>query len=193
MEKTLKRYNIEIIKEHNQLFVECKLLENLLELSNIHVSINAFSPDEKCSLKRKDISGRFQQMIYLTEKGFLKLICSSRKPKAVLIANELNLNVTHKYVVPETTFIMNIKQAFEGENMITQYQVDKYNIDLYFPKYKLAIEFDEFKHKFTQKQDKLRQDYIISKLNCRFERIKEGENIFISINRIFKIIINKSL
>lgn len=72
--------------------------------------------------------------------------------------------------------------------MITQYQVDKYNIDLYFPKYKLAIEFDEFRHNFTQKEDKLRQDYIISKLNCRFERIKEDENIFVSINKIFTII-----
>lgn len=72
--------------------------------------------------------------------------------------------------------------------MITQFPIDKYNIDLYFPKYKLAIEFDELKHKFTQKEDKLRQEYIILKLNCRFERIKENEDIFISINKIFKII-----
>jgi len=76
--------------------------------------------------------------------------------------------------------------------MITQYPVDKYKIDLYFPKYKLAIEFDELKHKFTQNEDKSRQEYIISKLNCRFERIKEDENIFVSINRIFKIIQSQS-
>jgi len=125
-----------------------------------------------------------------TEKGFLKLICSSRKPTAVLIANELGLNVIHKYVVPETLFIINIKKAFQGEDMITQFSVDKYNIDLYFSKYKLAIEFDELKHKYTQTEDKKRQEYIISKLNCKFERIKEDEDIFVSINKIYKIIKN---
>lgn len=188
MESILKRFNIEIIKENNQIYVECRLIGNLLELSNIRSSTNSFSSNEKCLLNRKDKQGSFQLTMCFTEKGFLKLICSSRKPTAVLIANELGLNVTHKYVVPETSFIINIKKAFQGEDMITQYPIDKYNIDLYFPKYKLAIEFDELKHKFTQKQDKLRQEYIISKLNCRFERIKENEDIFISINKIFKII-----
>lgn len=193
MENILKQYNIEIIKENNQIFVECRLLANLLELRNIRVSINSFSSEEKCLFNRKDSQGNIQKTMCLTEKGFFKLICSSRKPMAVLIANELGLTISHKYVVPETSFIINIKQAFNGENMITQYSVGKYKIDLYFPKYKLAVEFDELKHKFTQKEDKLRQEYIISKLNCRFERIKEDENIFISINRIFKIITEQQL
>jgi very-short-patch-repair endonuclease len=191
MENILKQYNIEIIKENNQIFVECRLLGNLLELRNIRVSINSFSSEEKCLFNRKDSQGNIRKTMCLSENGFKKLICSSRKPKAVLIAKQLGLNISHKYVVPETSFIINIKQAFLGENIITQYQVDKYNIDLYFPKYKLAIEFDEFKHKFTQKEDKIRQDYIISKLNCIFERIKEDDNIFVSINKIFTIIKNK--
>ena len=37
--------------------------------------------------------------------------------------------------------------AFEGENMQTQYSVLGYKIDLYFNDYKLAIEFDEKSHK----------------------------------------------
>ena len=188
MECILKQYNIDVIKKNNQLLVECRLIEILLELSNIRVSTNSFSSDEKCLLNRKDNQGYSRLTMCLTEKGFKKLICSSRKPKAVLLAKELGINVTHKYIVPETSFIINIKKAFDDEDMITQFSVDKYKIDLYFPKYKLAIEFDELKHKYTQKKDKLRQEYIISKLNCRFERIKEDENIFISINRIFNIL-----
>jgi len=188
METVLKRYNIQIIKENNQLLVECRLIGNLLELSNIRVSINSFSSDEKCLLSRKDSNNYLRQTMCFTEKGFKKLICSSRKPTAVLIANELGLNISHKYVVPEISFIINIKKALQGEDMITQFSIDKYNIDLYFPKYKLAVEFDEFKHKYTEKEDKLRQEYIISKLNCKFERIKENEDIFVSINRIFVII-----
>lgn len=188
MEIIIKRYNIDIIKENNQIYVEARLIGKLLEMVNINVSISSFSTEEKCLLYRKDKQGHIQKTSCLTEKGFKKIICSSRKPMAVLIANELGLNVTHKYVVPETSFIISIKKAFDGEDMITQYAIDQYNIDLYFPKYKLAIEFDELKHNYKQKQDKLRQEYIISKLNCRFERIKEDDDIFIGINKIFTII-----
>ena len=37
--------------------------------------------------------------------------------------------------------------AFEGENMQTQYSVLGYRIDLYFHDYRLAIEIDEKGHK----------------------------------------------
>ena len=37
--------------------------------------------------------------------------------------------------------------AFEGENMKTQYSVLEYRIDLYFHDYKLALEVDEKGHK----------------------------------------------
>ena len=37
--------------------------------------------------------------------------------------------------------------AFEGENMQTQYSILGYRIDLYFHDYKLAIEVEETGHK----------------------------------------------
>ena len=46
----------------------------------------------------------------------------------------------------EQTVINSIKDPFEGENMQTQYTVLGYRIDLYFHKYKLAIEVDELAH-----------------------------------------------
>ena len=46
----------------------------------------------------------------------------------------------------EQTVINSIKDAFEGENMQTQYTVLNYRIDLYFHKYKLATEVDELGH-----------------------------------------------
>ena len=39
-----------------------------------------------------------------------------------------------------------IKDAFAGEDMQTQYSVLSYKIDLYFHKYKLAIEVDQLGH-----------------------------------------------
>ena len=46
----------------------------------------------------------------------------------------------------EQTVINLVKDAFEGENMQTQYTVLNYRIDLYFHEYKLAIEVDELGH-----------------------------------------------
>ena len=46
----------------------------------------------------------------------------------------------------EQTVINSIKDAFEGENMQTQYSVLSYRTDLYFHKYKFAIEIDELGH-----------------------------------------------
>ena len=44
------------------------------------------------------------------------------------------------------TVISIIKDAFEGENMQTQYTVLGYRIDLYFHEYKLAIEVGDLGH-----------------------------------------------
>ena len=46
----------------------------------------------------------------------------------------------------EQTVINSIKDAFEGENIQTQYSGLGYRIDRYFHKYKLAIEVDELGH-----------------------------------------------
>ena len=46
----------------------------------------------------------------------------------------------------EKTVISAIKDAFEGENMQTQYSVLSYRIDFYFQEYKLAVEVDELGH-----------------------------------------------
>ena len=46
----------------------------------------------------------------------------------------------------EQIVINSIKDAFEEEDMQTQYTVIGYRIDLYFHKYKLAIEVDELGH-----------------------------------------------
>ena len=56
-----------------------------------------------------------------------------------------NLGFTLHDVVntKEQSVIKSIKSVFEGEHMQTQYSVLSYRIDLYFHKYKLAIEVDE--------------------------------------------------
>ena len=45
--------------------------------------------------------------------------------------------------IKEQTVINSINDVFEGGNVQSQYTVLNYRIDLYFHKYKLAIEIDE--------------------------------------------------
>ena len=90
----------------------------------------------------------------------------------------------------EQTVINSIKDAFEGENMQTQYTVLNYRIDLYFHKYKLAIEVDELGHADRNLSNEIeRQKALEKELDCVFIRINPDEenfNIFKEINKIHR-------
>ena len=91
----------------------------------------------------------------------------------------------------EATTISDIMRTFRGKNMVVQYFVDGYFIDLYFPKYKLAIECDERRHTFghNAENDRIRQSRIQSSLGfvCAFVRYApyaKDFSIFDVINEI---------
>ena len=71
----------------------------------------------------------------------------------------------------------------------TQYSVLGYRIDLYFHKYKLAIEVDELGHTNRNINNEIeRQKALEKELNCIFSRInpaKKDFNIFKEINKIY--------
>ena len=67
----------------------------------------------------------------------------------------------------EQTVLESIKDAFEGEDMQTQYSVLGYRIDLYFHKHKLAIEVDELWHADRNLSNEIeRQKSLEKKLDC---------------------------
>ena len=75
--------------------------------------------------------------------------------------------------------------AFEGQMMYTQHSVDQHKIDPYFPKYKLAIECDEFGHLDRDIEYEVkRQKYIENKLGCQFIRYNPDAKDF----NAFKVI-----
>ena len=86
--------------------------------------------------------------------------------------------------------LQSIKDAFEGENMQTQYSVLGYKIDLYFHEYKLAIEVDELGHNDGNIDYEIqRQKAIEKELGCVFFRSnlnQEKFNIFKAINEIYR-------
>ena len=90
----------------------------------------------------------------------------------------------------EQTVLKSIKDAFEGEDMQTQYSVLGYRIDLYFHKYKLAIEVDELGHADRNLSNEIeRQKALEKELDCVFIRINPDEenfNIFKEINKMHR-------
>ena len=128
---------------------------------------------------------------FVDQETAMMIITRSNKPKAAEILEKMGSNIyQHKYVRKETTTMSHIQDAFKGEEMIDQYGVDGYRIDLYFPAYKLAIECDEFNHNDRDVEYEVRrQNHIENKLGCHFIRYNPDAgdfNIFRVINRIYQ-------
>ena len=101
-----------------------------------------------------------------------------------------NLGFTQHDVIntKEQTVIDSIKDAFEGENMQTQHTVLGYRIDLYFHKYKLAIEVEELDdNDRSDDHETQRQRALERELNCVFLRINPDAADFKICKAISKI------
>ena len=89
----------------------------------------------------------FKQITYVTYTGLLKILTKSRKRCTQEFANAIGVDVKSiAFACIEASSIEHIFTTFKGEEMIEQYRISNYIIDLYFPKYKLAIECDEKGH-----------------------------------------------
>ena len=96
----------------------------------------------------------------------------------------------------------NLKDAFEGENMQTQYSVLGYRIDLYFHEYKLAIKVDELGHNDRNINDEIESqralerafDWLFIRINpdaTDFDICKEINEINRHINQSNKVKLKK--
>ena len=63
----------------------------------------------------------------------------------------------------EQSVLKSIMDAFEEENMQTQYSVLEYKIDVYFHDYKLAIEVDEKGHKVRSIDHEIKRPKALAK------------------------------
>jgi len=125
----------------------------------------------------------------INEDCIKQIICRSLKPAAVAYATLIGIDVhSHLFECKESQTISKIMKAFIHEDMITQRPCGKYRIDLYIPKYKLAIECDEDGHKNRdQNYEYERQQLIQNELNCKFIRFNPDSNDFCIFNVIGEI------
>jgi very-short-patch-repair endonuclease len=95
--------------------------------------------------------------------------------------------------VPVKTYVEveihnNVMKALSHEDIILQYDVGVYRVDMYFPKYRIAVECDENGHPYYDGEtEKSRQEYITQKLGCtwiRYNPYDENFDVFRLINTI---------
>ena len=88
----------------------------------------------------------------------------------------------------EQNTLSQVMQVFRGEEMIHRFGAGKYRINLYFPKYKLAVEHDEFDHCNRDIGYQVEQQKHIEKpLNCIFVRFKHDAKDFYILDVVNKV------
>lgn len=136
--------------------------------------------------KNPEFINDFVLSYYVSSRGRKYKYYLLTKNAVDILTNKFKYNIRsarfeYKYLneIEDFLNLMNI-------DYIEQYPVDNYRIDLYIPKFNLAIEIDEEEHKYKKDYDAIRQKYIEKQINCTFIRVNEGESCGSAIARITK-------
>ena len=142
--ETYEANGIEVITdEFGKLWLNERHVQKQLGLKNLPALTNNY--DKKYKKTTKQSHRRF-----ISFDLALKVIMDCRIEESCNFFKNLEFRIHDVINTKEQTVISAIKDAFEGENMQTQYSVLGYRIDLYFHEYKLAIEVDELGHNRPQ-------------------------------------------
>jgi very-short-patch-repair endonuclease len=171
-------------------------IANVLAFNNIRMHLKAYNSSERKYFEKQTSRG-VKNATYLSVKGLQKLLTKSRKAAVNKFAQVLGINVyTNKFTCVEADSIDIIEKTFSGEDIIKQYKVGQYYIDMYLPKYRIAIECDENHHKNRQNQDDEREkdirEHISDIVFIRFCPYDDEFDIYKVLNEVFKTIIIKT-
>lgn len=182
-----EKYNIKYEIDENNLWINLSQFSKLINIKNILKTKSKYPKTYLKKIKTKTNGGE-QLLNYINIDGLKRLISSSHSDKKIEISKELGFNIYDNNIIKiETETINFIKKCFIDEEMITQYSILNYRIDLYFPKYKLAIECDEEEHKNKINEDIKRENNIKEILKCTFIRYEPEEKDFCISNVINSI------
>ena len=189
--ETYENSGIEVIAdEHDELWLNERHVQEQLRLKNLPALTNKHPKEHKKQRSELNKSTNQPNRRFIHVDLALKVIMNSRTDESCKFKRNLGFTLHDVINTKEQTVINSIKDAFEGENMQTQYTVLGYRIDLYFHKYKLAIEVDELGHADRNINDEIeRQRALERELNCVLIRINPDAadyNIYREINKIHR-------
>ena len=184
--ETLENNDIEVIIDGVNIWLNEKHIEKQLG----HKNLPAITKYDKIYKKHRYEPIKQKIEDFLRIHLALKTIVDCRTDESCSLKRSLGFNLHDVINNKEQTVLRSIKDAFEGEDMQTQYTVIGYRIDLYFHEYKLAIEVDELGHNDRNIDYEIqRQKALERELNCVFIRINPDEkdfNIFKEVNKIHR-------
>jgi very-short-patch-repair endonuclease len=191
----LENYKIEIIFNEEKPYTLYKL-SDIAKIFKISHITDQIKNNEKNYLKI-NTKGGIQNVVFINYNTFIKFISKTRKPELINFCNKLSINLYNNIfpcIESETTNY--IIKSFETEEILTQYKVDKYILDIYFPEYLLIVECDENHHNnnYIKKNDIKRENdlklLIKSCFFIRYSPFEKNFNIFKLINEIYSYIVN---
>ena len=167
------------------------IVQETLGLKHLPVMTNKYDPAYiKHRYELVDKSKKQPDRRFLRSGLALKVIMDCRTDESCYLKIVLGFKLDDVINTKEQTVLKSIKDAFEGEDMQTQYSFLGYRIDLYFHKHKLAIEVDELGHADRNLSNEIeRQKTLEKELDCVFITINpDGKNftIFKEINKIHR-------
>lgn len=93
-----------------------------------------------------------------------------------------NTKTSHKRW--ESIVMYALHYALRDVKFLSQYPVEQYYIDGYFPDLKIAVEIDEPYHEQQKEKDSFRETHIKSELDCEFYRINVNEPVYAQVDRL---------
>ena len=189
--ETYENNGIEVITDKfGKLWLNERHVQEQLGHKNLPALTNKYDEKyKKCRYELNELTKQSHRRFIHVDLA-LKVIMDCRTDESCKFKRNLGFTLHDVINTKEQTVINSIKDAFEGENMQTQYTVLGYRIDLYFHKYKLAIEVDELGHNDRNIDYEIqRQKALERELNCVFIRINPDAidfNIFREINKIHR-------
>ena len=190
--ETYENNGIEVITDKfGKLWLNERHIQQQLGLKNLPALTNKYDEEyKKCRYELIDDPIKQSCRRFIHNDLALKIIMDCRTDESCNLKRNLGFRLHDVINTKEQTVLKSLKDAFEGEDMQTQSSVLGYRIDLYFHKYKLAIEVDELGHIDRNIDYEIqRQRTLERELSCVFIRINPDAadfNIFKEINKIHR-------
>ena len=128
-------------------------------------------------IRELDMCRPGKKPLFISQEGIEMLVLNSILPKAREFAALLDIKI--KTLRSEQNYIGIISSALRKFSPVYQFFINGYRIDLYFPKYLIAVECDEYGHRDRDSiAEQSRQDAITKALGCSFIRFNPHQNGF---------------
>ena len=180
---------VEVIVSGGKKWLNEKYIETQLGHANLPAFTLQYPPKLRKQRQELQNYGKNQPCRRYFEEGFaIQIIMDCRTTQAVYFRTRLRFNQYDPIMNQEQSILSKIVTVFADEEIILQYHVLGYRIDVYYFKFKLAIKVDEQGHNDRNIDYEIeRQKAIENELGCEFIRInsaKENFSIFVEIVKI---------